>query len=258
MRLYSATGIVLHRTLLGETDKILTIYTREHGKLSAVAKGARKPGSRISGATELFTNARFLIGKGRSLDVVSQCEIIESYPSLRVDLDKLARATYICELLDRMTIDHDESACQALHELIVGALHLLQRTKTYPDGAVHAYELYLLAELGYAPVLDRCARCGSDLNTTGTAAFSPSEGGVLCPNDRYIANDTTPFSLDALRALIELRDGDPDTILRMQVTPRIGAEIARALRAYVMHRVDRTLKSAEFLEQLRHSSLAPR
>ncbi len=253
MRLYSATGIVLHRTLLGETDKILTLYTREHGKLSAVAKGARKPGSRISGATELFTNGRYLISKGRSLEVVSQCEIIESYPSLRLDLEMLARATYMCELLDRMTLDHDESTCSAVHDLITGALHLLQRAETYLDGAVHAYELYLLAELGYAPVLDRCARCGKDLKN-GTAAFSPSHGGVLCPDDRHMARDAAPISWDALQTLIELRDGDPSAILQMHVTRRIGAEIARTLRAYVSHRLDRSLKSAEFLEQLRHTS----
>jgi len=252
MRVYSATGLVLHRTLLGETDKILTIYTREHGKISAVAKGARKPGSRISGATELFTCTRFLIGKGRSLDVVSQCEIIESYPALRVDLEKLARATYICELLDRMTLDRDESACEILHDLTVGALHLLGRAGNHPDGAVHAYELYLLAELGYAPVLDKCARCGKEMPGI-TAAFSPSQGGVLCADDRHIASDSTPLSFDALQCLIALRDGDADSILQIRMTGRTTAEIARAMRAYVAHRLDRSLKSAEFLEQLRHS-----
>ena len=257
MRVYPATGIVLHRTLLGEADKILTIFTREYGKLSAVAKGARKPSSRISGATELFVNARFLMAKGRSLDVVSQCEIIESYPALRLDLDRLARATYICELLDRMTLDRDESACENLHDLTAGALHLLQRTETYPDGAVHAYELYLLAELGYAPVLNTCAKCGKEM-WGGTVAFSPSHGGVLCADDRHLARDAAPLSWDAVQALIELRDSDSDRIIHMRVTSRIGAEIARALRAYVAHRLDRSLKSAEFLDQLRHTSFETR
>jgi DNA repair protein RecO (recombination protein O) len=256
MRLYSATGIVLHRTLLGETDKILTIYTREFGKLSAVAKGARKPGSRISGATELFTHTRFLLAKGKSLDVISQCEIIESFPGLRSDLDRLARATYICELLDRMTLDHDESASEALHDLMAGALHLLQRAKIYLDGAVHAYELYLFAELGYAAVLNACVRCGKEL-PVGTAAFSPTLGGVLCANDRNLARDAAPLSWDALQALILLRDGDPESILQIRVSPRTGAEIARALRAYVAHRLDRSVKSAEFLDQLRHNISGP-
>src|SRR5215468_2707066 len=103
MPAYTTTGLVLHRLNLGETDKILTLYTREHGKLSAVAKGARRAGSRLSGATELFTDSKFLLATGKTLDIVTQCEIRESFPALRNDLERLARATYFCELLDRMT-----------------------------------------------------------------------------------------------------------------------------------------------------------
>src|ERR1700722_7634980 len=209
MHSYTATGIVLHRTLLGETDKILTLYTREHGKIPAGAKGARKSTSRISGATELFTTTRFLIARGRSLDVVSQCEIVNSFPNLRLDLERLARATYLCELLDRMTLDRDSSACEELHDLTVAALSLLQRAQLYPDGVVHAYELHLLFELGYAPVLDRCARCHKILDNR-TAAFSAAQGGVLCERDRDLARDAVPLTQDALKTLITLRDGDPE------------------------------------------------
>src|SRR5581483_4451126 len=107
MPVYKATGLVLHRLNLGETDKILTLYTREHGKLSAVVKGARRPTSRLSGATELFTLSRLLLATGKSLDIVTQCEIRETFPRLRADLDLLARATYFCELLDRLTLERD-------------------------------------------------------------------------------------------------------------------------------------------------------
>lgn len=250
MRTYTATGIVLHRTLLGETDKILTLYTQEHGKISAVAKGARKSTSRISGATELFTRTRFLLAKGRSLDVVSQCEIIESYPLLRTDLDRLARATYLCELLDRTTMLHDDSASDVLHDLTAGALYLLQRALTYPDGVVHAYELHLLSELGYSPVLDRCTKCGTYVQNR-SVAFSASQGGVLCSDDRHHAKDSAALSVDALNTLVELRDADPEALLRVCPTPRVRVEMARAMRNYVEHRLDRKLKSSEFLEQLR-------
>src|SRR5579871_4481700 len=130
---YTAAGLVLRRINLGETDKILTLYTREHGKLSAVAKGARRAGSRLSGATELFTYSRNL----------------------------LARATYLCELLDRLTLERDATMSEELCDLTLSALYLLKRAQDYPDGVVHAYELRLLAALGYAPVLDRCVRCGA-------------------------------------------------------------------------------------------------
>src|SRR5579862_3611183 len=99
MPTYTADSLVLHRLNLGENDRILTLYTREHGKLSAVAKGARRATSRLVGATELFTQARVLLATGRSLDILTQCEIRASFPALRNDLERLARATYLCELL---------------------------------------------------------------------------------------------------------------------------------------------------------------
>src|SRR5579871_1222987 len=188
MPAYTATGLVLHRLNLGETDKILTLYTREHGKLSAVAKGARRAGSRLSGATELFTDSRFLLATGKTLDIVTQCEIRESFPALRADLERLARATYFCELLDRLTQERDSLQSAELHDLTLAALALLQRENRYLDGVVHAYELQLLAELGYAPVLDRCVRCGEPLGQR-PVGFSPALGGTLCAADRYRVED---------------------------------------------------------------------
>src|SRR5579863_4167977 len=107
MPLYKADAIVLHRTNLGETDKILTLLCRENGKLGAVAKGSRRPGSKLSGATELYTYSRFLLAIGKNLDIVSQCEIRESFPALRGDLALLSRATYLCELTDRLVEERE-------------------------------------------------------------------------------------------------------------------------------------------------------
>ncbi len=163
MPVYTATGLVLHRINLGETDKILTLYTRERGKLSAVAKGARRVTSRFSGATELFTVSRLLLATGKSLDIVTQCEIAESFPGLRADLPRLVRATYFCELLDRLTLEHDATASEELFDLTVSALYLLERAEAYPDSIVHSYEMRLMAALGYAPVLDHCVVCGNPL-----------------------------------------------------------------------------------------------
>src|SRR4051794_38220017 len=95
---YNATTLVLHRMDLGENDRVLTLFTREKGKLSAVAKGARRGGSRMSGATELFVQARMQLGVGRTFDIVTQCEIQRSFSGLRIDLQRLARATYFREL----------------------------------------------------------------------------------------------------------------------------------------------------------------
>lgn len=247
---YTATGLVLHRLNTGETDKILTLYTREHGKLSVIAKSARKAGSRLSGATELFTETRFLLASGRSLEIVQQAEIQQTFPGIRSDLDKLARATYLCELLDRLTSEHDSLQSVELYDLLLSALFLLQRATTYPDAIVHAYELHLLAALGYAPALDDCVRCGEPI-TGRQVGFSPSLGGVLCPADRYRAEDAQSLSFDGLKLLRLLANTDPELLLTLQPAPKVAAEVVRAMRWYIRYRTDRDLKSLEFLDSLR-------
>jgi DNA repair protein RecO (recombination protein O) len=247
---YTATTLVLHRTDLGETDRILTLFTREKGKLSAVAKGARRPKSPLSGATELFTQARVQLAVGRTLDILTQCE--KSFGGLRTDLQRLARATYFCELLDKSTGDRDNASSQDLFDLTIGALLLLQRAETYPDAVVHAYELHLLGTLGFAPVLGHCVACGASLESRG-ASFSPSLGGVVCNADRFRANDTMPLSAEAHEAMQALQSGDSEGVLGLRPSPKAAAEIARALRWFVKYRGERTLKTADFLDQLRAS-----
>jgi DNA repair protein RecO (recombination protein O) len=215
-----------------------------------IAKSARKAGSRLSGATELFTETRFLLGSGKSLEIVQQAEIQQSFPGIRADLEKLARATYLCELLDRLTAESDALQSPELYDLLLSALYLLQRATTYPDAVVHAYELHLLAEIGYAPALENCVRCGEPL-TGRQIGFSPSLGGALCPADRYRADDAQSLSFDALKLLRLLSDSAPELLLTLQPAPRVAAEVARALRWYIRYRTDRDLKSLAFLDSLR-------
>jgi DNA repair protein RecO (recombination protein O) len=250
MPVYSATGLVLRRTNLAEADRILTLFTAERGKLSAVAKGARRVTSRISGATEPFTLSRFLLATGKTLDIVSQCEIRCAFSGLRQDLQRIARATYVCELLDRFTIEHDDAAAEALLDCAVRALELLERADTELDISLHAFELRMLDIQGYAPALARCARCGNPV-AGGKAGFSPSLGGALCAEDRYRADDAfgvTGATLALMVALCSLDDAD---LAALHPSPREMAETARAMRWYIRYRLDRELKSAEFLDQLR-------
>src|SRR5690348_5575013 len=105
MRSYSTAALVLRRISFGETDKILTLYSRDRGRFSAIAKGARKPISRLSGATELLTLSKFGLAAGKSLEVVSQAEVRESFPLLHSDLQRLAHGLYLAELVNHSVED---------------------------------------------------------------------------------------------------------------------------------------------------------
>ena len=251
MPVYKANAIVLHRFSLGETDRVLTLLTREAGKLNAVAKGSRRPGSRLSGATELFTVGSMLLAIGKSFDIISQCEIRDSFPIIRGDLGLLARATYLCELTDRLTEEREPDA--ELFDLLHSALHLLQRPIEHPDVIVHAFELRALAQRGYEPALLACVKCGASVER-GRPAFSPSLGGVLCGEDRFAAQDAIQIGFATLQVLRGLAHGDPEELFVLRAGTASLAETDRCLRWYIRYRTERDLKSAEFLDMLR---LAP-
>ena len=252
MASYQTQGIVLYRVSSGETDRILTLFTREYGKLSAIAKSARKSSSRSSGATEMFTESRFLLGVGKSLDVISQVEIKQAFPSLRDDLERLTRATYYCELLDRFTVERDASDSIRLFDLIIAALSLLTENAANMDMLVHAFEMRLLEILGYAPKLNACVMCGED-PSDGPLGFSPTLGGVLCRSHRFQTEDSFSILTETLEHLLTLQTARKSVLLSLSPSDKSCAEVAKALRRYVRERTDRELKSGIFLDMLRAS-----
>ena len=247
---YNATALVLHRTDLGENDRILTLFTRERGKLGVVAKGSRKGTSRLSGATELFMTLRLQLAEARNLDIITQCEIVDTHSPLRLNLDLLARATYLCELLDRTTEERDTLTSEELFDLTLTALTLLAKTTTYPDGVLHAYELRLLEAIGYAPVLDHCVKTGEPLERR-TVGFSPSLGGTVGASERYQVQDALPLSQESLHLMQTFANDEPERLLALTPSPKAAAEVAKALRWYIRFRINRALRSAEFLDQIR-------
>ena len=194
MPVYKANAIVLRRIPLGETDKILTLFTREYGKLSAIAKGARRTTSRLSGATEPLMFVRALMAGGMNLDVLTQGEIRESFPAVRANFGLFLRATYACELLDKLTADRDPAP--ETFDQLLSTLYILQRARD-PDAAIHAYELRVMAHAGYDPLLSACARCeraiepATELRVGG---YSPTRGGAICEEcARQARHELLPF-----------------------------------------------------------------
>ena len=101
-RTFRCQAIVIHRTDFGEADRLLTLFSREHGKIRAIAKGARKPQSRKTGHVELFMRSRFLLARGKDLNIITQADMVEAYPDLRQDLVRTTYASYAVELLNRL------------------------------------------------------------------------------------------------------------------------------------------------------------
>jgi DNA repair protein RecO (recombination protein O) len=258
---FNTTAIVLRRIHFGETDNILTLYTRERGRISAIAKGARKAISRLSGATEVLTRVRYGLASGKSLHIIRQAEVSDSYPMLRQDLNRLAHGLYAAELLNAFVADEDPN--WYFFDLLSETLRALETSEPI-EKAARWYELRLLEDQGYSPGLASCATCGRPI----PGAFAPEElfalsnaqGGALCPfhahGDRY--EDHSTLSHDALvylQCLNGMTLEDVSRIAEIEAPATKSQDQTRtALRRYLRYRSDRDLRSLEFLDNLRFQS----
>lgn len=258
MPAYNTVAVVLRRLHYGETDNILTLFSPDRGRFSAIAKGARKAISRLSGATEVLTVTRFGLATGKNLDIVTQTEVAESFPALRQELARLAHGLYLADLLDHAVEDHAPNP--EMYELLLTGLRLTE-TVMPPELPARWFEIQLLRDLGYAPNLAECAVCQAsvpgDFARDETFALSASLGGFLCPRHAHPASndDHSALSRNAVRLLQTLDVLGPDAAESLPVLPTPGPvnldKVRLALRRSLRFRLERELKSLEFLDSLR-------
>lgn len=245
MAQYSSEGIILRTRPLGEADVLATILTRQEGKIDAVARGARRGRSRLLAATQPFTESRLLIWRGRSLDSLSQAEVVQSFRGLQQDLARLACATYCAELITHFLADREPNP--AVYELCREALTYLSAA----DGrarllkGVHVFELALMRILGYEPEVSRCAACGGELGAT--VRFSLGLGGALCPLCFVRDPGAGPVSPGALALLARLAE-TPWGRLQVIELGHLSREVRRILWAFIDYRREEASKTREFLE----------
>lgn len=242
-RLYRTEAVVLRRSEVGEADYILTIYTPHLGKTRVVARGVRKPASHMSGHVELFSRSRMLVATARNLDIVTQCEVIDPHRPIGEDLDRMAHAFYIAELVDRLTPDHLEN--YAVYKLLAESLTHLD-TAPAPGLLLRWYEIQLLGRLGYRPELTACVVCRTPLEPV-VNAWSPAQGGVLCPACKRIgvARD---LSVTAFKMLRLLQRSPWIEVLRVRVSPPVLGELETVMSTYVTYVLEREPRSARFLK----------
>lgn len=243
---YRDQAVVLRTQKLGEADRIVTMLTRSHGKIRAVARGVRKTSSKFGGRLEPFSHVDVQFASGRSLDVVVQADALHSYGDrLAADYGKFTAGEVMLETADRLVVEEGEPALQH-YRLLVGALRVLgEGTTDGPRPATMILDSYLLRSLalaGYAPALDSCARCGVE---GPHAFFSPASGGAVCIRCHPPASaQPTPAAWQLLGALIS---GDwPNTA---DVDERTAREVSGLTSAYANWHLERTLRSLPLVER---------
>lgn len=244
MPVYKTEAIVIRRANLGEADRLVTLFARDRGKIAVVAKGARKPKSRFAGRLELFTHLHALLAVGRSLDVVSQVEVVEPFAQVRTDLGRLGYASFVAEVTERATADREPAP--DLFAALRAALTMVGEGDA--EVAAMWYAARTLVLIGYAPVVERCVVCSRKLSESAT--FSCALGGALCERDRSRDLQGIPASAGALRAIAFLLAATPQVLPRLIVGRQQRVEVAGLLHRYLEYRLETKLRSPLVIQQL--------
>ena len=254
-RVYKTEAIVLRTMDLGEADRVLTVLTPRLGKLRVIAKGVRRPRSRIGGGLQPFSDVQLVLAVGRTFDVVTSTSLEDPHLGLRNDLHSTAAAWYVVELADRFC----EGAADS-HEafrLLAQALSALDAGDEISREVVARwYELALLAAMGFRPELGQCLECGAAIEPEGNA-YSPVGGGVVCPSCAHASHGARPISADALKVLRHLLRSPLVGVLRLRLDSALHREVERLLHATVSAVLERELRTRDFLDEVASRVKAP-
>jgi len=249
LRSFRVNAIVLKHQDYGEADRILTIYTRERGKLRVIAKGVRKVHSRKGGHLEPFTHVSLQLAEGRNWPLVSQAEAQHIYDDLKKDLETLGYASYAVELVERFTFEEEENA--PIFNLLKNTLTRLNRGDP-ASLVIRYYEIRLLDQLGFRPELNNCVVSGEKIQPENQY-FSAALGGVVSPGSGKDLAGAVPVSVRALKYLRHFQRSSYTEATRAVIAPEIQQELEVLMQYYLTYLLERGLNTPSFLRRVRRA-----
>ncbi len=246
--LYKTEGIVLKSMEYEEADKIVTIYTKDYGKITAIAKGVRKTKSKFGSSLEILTHSNFLIYKGRNIDIVSQTEILESFFSTSKEVIKFAFAVNCVEVVNRLTEEREINI--GLFNLLKEVLHYLKESND-PKLQTLSFKWQTISILGYRPSLNHCCRCNKSVEDQKEMYFNIKEGGLVCNN--CIAKDKegcVKVSLYFNKLLRKILITPLSIISNATIPDKKMKELEKITDLYIAYHSEKSFKTDEFLKSL--------
>lgn len=241
-----AEALVIRVVDFSETSCVVTLFTREFGKVSALAKGARRLKGPFESALDLLSRIRivFLRKSSEALDLLTEAKLEQRFRSPGRDLSRLYGAYYVAELLNDLT--HDDDPHADLYDAAIAALDELSGESTSSGDAILRWELAALRILGHLPALDACVECGQDVAAGRRTAFGLAVGGVLCDACRPGKKHVASLSSEAVERLRLY--ADPGEAWRtMTMDRRTAGELRGVINQYVNHLLGRTPRLQEYL-----------
>ena len=241
-------GMVLRSTPMMEAGLLVTLFTKESGKLRAVVRGARKPSSKMVGHLDILNCVDLTLVRSLSgnLDTITQAQIIESFPGLRTDLQGASCGMYLAEIVDGFGAEG--SANLEVYHLFVETLRALDRG-AMKETMLRYFELQILKFSGFLPELQVCVECQETLQP-GLHLFSPEAGGTLCPMCARRGQQVHQLSVPALKTLRFFHRSTLEEACALRVKPDLAKELSVLLSSALRFWLDKEIRSKSFLEHL--------
>lgn len=246
-RIRKVEAVVIAHRELGEADRVVRVFSRENGKLNTLAKGVRKIQSRKAAHLEPFTNAALVLARGKTFWIITQAETIKAFPQIRDNLAKTAEASYILELVDKVTTEDQPEP--VLYRLLLNTLDRINQAADIFN-AVRYFEFRFLDAAGFRPELIHCVSCKKPIQPEDQF-FSPIQGGILCPDCGSLESKALPASVNTLRYMRHFQRSAYKDIAAVVIPDGVRMEMQRLLGNYMAAMLDWNLKTPGFIRQIK-------
>ena len=250
---YTTLALLLRRIDYGDHDLIINLFTLDRGKVSVIAKAAKKSVKRFGGILELFTALKAVInpGRGRGLPVLQEATLVHPYAGIRSDVVKTAYASYWAELVNTWVEEYERQ--DLIFDLLKFVFAELDGGAKNPRALSILFQIRFMMLSGLAPNLSRCSRCGLDIEKVASREiyFSLSGGGIVCGDCGSFAGRRVPLSRGTVKQLAWIQQRDLKKASRLQFSEPSITEGLAFCEAFVPYHLGKEPKSLKFLRQIR-------
>jgi DNA repair protein RecO (recombination protein O) len=258
MASYKAKSIVLKSYRLGETDRIVKLFSMEHGIISAVAKGACNFKSRFTGRLELYNVLDCEISSGKNLDVISQAEIIETFGNISSDFFKFNVSQIICEIV--LKSQSEKSPSVNIFKLLYFTMKEISRCSCDDSAGLEKILVFFIAKflkiMGYVPLLDSCSICGASLSrggvnqAAGGILFSIKYGGAICSDCRKEAGRIFIIKSECAKIMPLFFEEKIEDIIKIVMPGKYINDLLNILENYLVFHMDIRIGSFDYFKKI--------
>lgn len=247
--LYNAHAVILNSLDFGESDRILSFYTLEHGKIKGIAKGARRSKRRFVGNLDPLSNVKLIYFHSEKSELVrvEDCNLIEPFQNLKADIDRLSVACYLLELVSEMT--REGQVLPPIYQTLVTFLRMLDAG--CDDSLARFFEIKLLSILGYLPYLNGCVVCKEPGTGEARIYFSSDKGGLVCRRCSAGLNGLIPVSPGTVGLLTMALKFEVQKLGRLKPGAAFLEESERLLYDFIKFQIGKELKTKKFMAKMR-------